>query len=68
MLEAMHWEHDVAAVERAVTYLATYCHKLKKIYVDFIAGLPGETTQDEALSQQALKCFFDEGIPGLCTF
>ncbi len=48
MLEAMHREHDVAAVERAVTYLATYCHKLKKIYVDFIAGLPGETTQDEA--------------------
>ncbi len=55
MLEAMHREHDVAAVERAVTYLATYCHKLKKIYVDFIAGLPGETTQDEALSQQLME-------------
>ncbi len=55
MLKAMHREHDVAAVERAVTYLARYCRKLKKIYVDFIAGLPGETTQDEALSQQLME-------------
>jgi len=54
MLEAMHREHDVAAVERAVSSLAKYCSKLKKIYVDFIAGLPGETTQDEALSQQLM--------------
>lgn len=55
MLEAMHREHDVAAVERAVSCLARYCRKLKKIYVDFIAGLPGETTQDEALSQQLIE-------------
>src|SRR6266571_7588266 len=33
MREAMHREHDVASVERAVTYLAKYCQKLKKIYV-----------------------------------
>lgn len=51
MLEAMHREHDVAAVERAVQQLVKYCRKLKKIYVDFIAGLPRETDQDEALSQ-----------------
>ncbi len=55
MLAAMHREHDVAAVERAVSSLAKYCRKLKKIYVDFIAGLPGETTQDEALSQQLME-------------
>ncbi|MBV9689453.1 MAG: hypothetical protein JO202_07055 [Ktedonobacteraceae bacterium] len=52
MLEIMHREHDVAAVERAVGYLAKYCRKLKKIYVDFIAGLPGEAPQEEVLSQQ----------------
>ena len=28
MLEAMHREHDVAAVERAVSCLVKYCHKL----------------------------------------
>jgi B12-binding domain/radical SAM domain protein len=55
MLQAMHREHDVAAVERAVFYLAKYCRKLKKIYVDFIAGLPKETPQDEALSQQLME-------------
>jgi B12-binding domain/radical SAM domain protein len=55
MLEAMHREHDVAAVERAVSYLAKYCRKLKKIYIDFIAGLPGETAQDELLSQQLME-------------
>ncbi len=55
MLEAMHREHDVASVERAVSYLAKYCHKLKKIYVDFIAGLPGETFQDEDLSQKLME-------------
>ena len=55
MLEAMHREHDMAAVERAVTYLTTHCSKLKKIYVDFIAGLPGETPEDEALSQQLME-------------
>jgi B12-binding domain/radical SAM domain protein len=55
MLMAMHREHDVAAVERAVSYLAKFCRKLKKIYVDFIAGLPGETPQDEALSQQLME-------------
>lgn len=55
MLEAMHREHDVAAVERAVTYLAKYCRKLKKIYIDFIAGLPDETAQDEVLSQQLME-------------
>src|SRR5260370_34237772 len=55
MLEAMHREHDVAAVERAVSYLVKYCHKLKKIYVDFIAGLPNETAQDEALSQGLME-------------
>jgi len=32
-----------------------YCHKLKKIYVDFIAGLPNETAQDEALSQHLME-------------
>jgi radical SAM superfamily enzyme YgiQ (UPF0313 family) len=51
----MHREHDVAAVERAVFYLAAYCRKLKKIYVDFIAGLPGESAHDEALSQQLME-------------
>ena len=55
MLTAMHREHDVAAVERAVSYLVTYCRKLKKIYVDFIAGLPGESTEDEALSQGLME-------------
>ncbi len=55
MLRAMHREHDVAAVERAVSYLAKYCRKLKKIYVDFIAGLPRETAQDEALSQELME-------------
>ena len=50
MLQAMHREHDVAAVEQAVTYLAKYYKKLKKIFVDFIAGLPGETAEDQALS------------------
>src|SRR5437764_10873451 len=55
MLEAMHREHDVAAVERAVSNLATYCRKLKKIYVDFIAGLPGETLQEEELSQGLME-------------
>lgn len=50
MLEAMHRQHDVAAVVRAVEYLAKYYSKLKKIYVDFIAGLPGETAEDQALS------------------
>ena len=55
MLEAMHREHDVAAVERAVSYLVQYCRKLKKVYVDFIAGLPGESAQDEALSQQLME-------------
>jgi B12-binding domain/radical SAM domain protein len=55
MLEAMHREHDVAAVERAVSSLAKYCQKLKKIYVDFIAGLPGETSEDEVLNQQLME-------------
>ena len=55
MLKAMHREHDVAAVERAVSYLTTYCRKLKKVYVDFIAGLPGESAQDEAMSQQLME-------------
>ena len=55
MLEAMHREHDVAAVERAVTYLAKKCKKLRKNYVDFIAGLPGETAHDEALSQRLME-------------
>jgi radical SAM superfamily enzyme YgiQ (UPF0313 family) len=55
MLEAMHREHDVEAAERAVSYLATYCRKLKKIYVDFIAGLPGESPEDEMLSQQLME-------------
>ena len=55
MLESMHREHDVAAAERAVSYLAKYCRKLKKIYVDFIAGLPGESAEDEMLSQQLME-------------
>lgn len=55
MLKAMHREHDVAAVERAVSYLVKYCRKLKKIYVDFIASLPGESTEDEALSQGLME-------------
>lgn len=55
MLETMHREHNVAAVERAVAHLAEYCHKLKKIYVDFIAGLPGETPEDEAMSQALME-------------
>jgi radical SAM superfamily enzyme YgiQ (UPF0313 family) len=55
MLEVTHREHDVAAVEHAVTHLARYCHKLKKIYVDFIAGLPGETREDEAMSQALME-------------
>jgi len=55
MLEAMHREHDVAAVERAVSCLAKYCSKLKKIYIDFIAGLPGESPNDEELSQKLME-------------
>lgn len=55
MLEMTHREHDVASVEQAVSYLAKYCRKLKKIYVDFIAGLPGETSEDEALSQALME-------------
>ena len=55
MLAAMHREHDVPAVERAVAILAKHCRKLKKIYVDFIAGLPGETAEDEALSQRLME-------------
>ncbi len=55
MLEAMHREHDVAAVERAVSHLVKYCRKLKKIYVDFIAGLPGEGTHEEELSKQLME-------------
>ena len=55
MLQSMHREHVVAAVERAVSTLATYCPKLKKIYVDVIAGLPGETPADEALSQLLME-------------
>ena len=51
MLKALHREYDVAAV----TYLATYCRKLKNIYMDFIAGLLGETTQDETLSQHLME-------------
>jgi B12-binding domain/radical SAM domain protein len=55
MLETMHREHDVLAVENAVSYLAKYCRRLKKIYVDFIASMPGETPQDELLSQQLME-------------
>lgn len=55
MLEVMHREHDVADVEQAVTNLAKYCRKLKKIYVDFIAGLPGETDKDETMSQALME-------------
>jgi B12-binding domain/radical SAM domain protein len=55
MLETMHREHNVAAVEYAVQNLVKHCHKLKKIYVDFIAGLPGETDQDEKLSQELMN-------------
>ena len=55
MLQAMHREHDVVAVERAVSYLAKYCRKLKKIYVDFIGGLPGETPEDEKRSQELME-------------
>ena len=55
MLQAMHREHDVAAVERAVSYLAKYCRKLKKIYVDFIGGLPGEMVEDEKLSKDLME-------------
>ena len=55
MLEAMHREHDVAAVERAVSHLIRYCRKLKKVYVDFIAGLPGESAQDETMSRQLME-------------
>ncbi len=55
MLEAMHREHDVAAVERAVAYLVKYCRKLKKIYVDFIAGLPGESALEEELNRQLME-------------
>jgi len=50
MLEAMHREHDVAAVVRAVECLAKYYPKLRRIYVDFIAGLPGESEEDRQLS------------------
>jgi hypothetical protein len=45
MPEAMHREHDVAAVDHAIAYLARYCCKLKKIHVDFIAGLPDEMSR-----------------------
>jgi radical SAM superfamily enzyme YgiQ (UPF0313 family) len=55
MLAAMHREHDVPAVEAAVANLVKHCPKLKKIYVDFIAGLPGETAQDEQLSQELIE-------------
>ncbi len=55
MLQSMHREHDVEAVERAVSYLTKYCGKLKKIYVDFIAGLPGETPEDEVLSKGLME-------------
>lgn len=55
MLEAMHREHAVADVERAVSHLARYCRKLKKIYVDFIAGLPGETPEDEVQSLKLME-------------
>lgn len=55
MLEAMHREHNVAAVEQAVFYLTKYCGKLKKVYVDFIAGLPGESPQDELMSQKLME-------------
>lgn len=55
MLQGMHREHDVEAVERAISYLAKYCGKLKKIYVDFIAGLPGETPADEVLSKELME-------------
>lgn len=55
MLQAMHREHDVAAVERAVSYLSKYCRNLKKIYVDFIGGLPGETAEDERSSQELME-------------
>lgn len=55
LLAEMHREHDVAAVERAVFALTTHCRKLKKIYVDFIAGLPGETAEDEVLSQRLME-------------
>ena len=37
------------------SYLAKYCGKLKKIYVDFIAGLPGETPADEVLSKELME-------------
>jgi B12-binding domain/radical SAM domain protein len=47
MLEAMHRQHDVAAVVRAVEYLARHYPKLRKIYVDFIAGLPHEEPEDQ---------------------
>ncbi len=55
MLEAMHREHDVSAVELAVSHLVAHCRKLKKVYVDFIAGLPGESALDEAMSQQLME-------------
>lgn len=50
MLQVMHREHDVAAVVRAVECLARWYPKLRKIYVDFIAGLPGESEEDRQLS------------------
>ena len=50
MLAAMHRQHDVAAVVRAVECLAKYYPRLKKIYVDFIAGLPGESAEDQSQS------------------
>jgi B12-binding domain/radical SAM domain protein len=55
MLEAMHRQHDVAAVVRAVECLAKHYPKLKKIYVDFIAGLPGETPEDQAQSLDLME-------------
>ncbi|MBX5459295.1 MAG: TIGR04013 family B12-binding domain/radical SAM domain-containing protein [Thermogemmatispora sp.] len=55
LLAAMHREHGVEAVEQAVRNLARYCHNVKRIYVDFIAGLPGETEQDEAASRALME-------------
>jgi len=55
MLQAMHREHDVAAVERAVSILAHSCPKLKKIYVDVIVGLPAETPAEEALRKLLME-------------
>lgn len=51
----MHREHSVEAVEQAVRNLTRFCRKVKRIYVDFIAGLPGETEQDEAASRALME-------------